>query len=568
MTPLTHAPPAPDPELDALVAACWPRAQAHWSRFLLLRDPADDGDQSGIARIHLGTRQVGLNYRLIREKGLLGCVEALLAHEVGHHVRYPGSLTVQARLHMLEKALLPLEGYSLINLFTDLLINDALRPALEEQLVRVYQAFQGERSVVDERVEAEPDPAFLFYLAVYEERWRREPGSLMGPGHDAFGREFPAYRAEAHVLGQDLFHLGPNLYTQFLYFVSVVSRYVRVREEKGPALADGPYDCGSGEPSADDWAEALTPDAREREAVERARREGWVRKEAAERLTDRDALARRIFSLPGAGGDDATRVPEVMAAYYRREAERYLLRPPPRLVFGEATTPTTLEEWEPGDPLRDVDWPATLAQRGPLLGAAQPLRRQRVAEAEGWEVPLWQPRVEVYLDVSGSMPDPRVTRNAMTLAAQVLVTGAIRAGGWARAVLYSGAAVPFLEWCRSEAELSRFLMHYVGGGTEFPFDLLRSSVSECRDLQPIRVVISDGDFHANYAAAPDRADVFAEAVAASPHFVLMLHATGDVDGRYGRAGAKVVTVAELEDYPAMAAALAAALFEGERHVAP
>src|SRR5262249_50522736 len=196
-------------------------------------------------------------------------------------------------------------------------------------------------------------------------------------------------------------------------------------------------------------------------------------------MTDRDALARRIHTLPGVGGDDATRVPEVMAAYYRRQADRYLLRPPPQLVHGEATTPTTLEEWEPGDPLRDVDWAATLAQRGPLLAAAQPLRRHRVAEAEGWEVPLWQPRVEIYLDVSGSMPDPRLTRNAMTLAAQILVTGAIRAGGWARVTLYSSSPVVYREWCRSETEVSKFLMHYICAGTAFPVGLLRESVSQC-----------------------------------------------------------------------------------------
>jgi hypothetical protein len=207
-----------------------------------------------------------------------------------------------------------------------------------------------------------------------------------------------------------------------------------------------------------------------------------------------------------------------------------------------------------------VDWAATIAQRGPLLGAAQPLRRQRVAEAEGWEVPLWQPRVEVYLDVSGSMPDPRTTRNAMTLAAQILVTGAVRAGGWARAVLYSGAPVVFWEWCRSETELSRFLMHYVGGGTAYPFHLLRQSVSECRAAQPVRVVITDSDFHHNYQAAPGNAGIFAEAARASPHFVLMLHGTGDETGAYGRAGARVLTVKDLKDYPTMAAALAAALF--------
>jgi hypothetical protein len=549
--------PAPDPELEALVVECWPRAQAHWSRFLLLRPPADDASQPTVAHIDLATRQVGLHYQLIREKGLLDCVEAILAHEVGHHVRYPATLAVQARLRLLEKALLPLEGYSVINLFTDLLINDTLRPALEAQLTRVYQAFTGE-------ADWERDPAFLFYLAVYEERWQLGPGSLMGPGHAAFGESYPDYRAEAQVLGQDLFHLGPNLYTQFLYFVSVVSRYVPPPKRESPASLD-PYACGCGEPSAEDWAEALTPDAREREAIRRAERAGWIRKEVAERMTDRDALARRIATLPGSRTADATRVPEVMAAYYRRQAERYLLRPPPQRAWGEATTPTTLEEWEPGEPLRDVDWAATITQRGPLLGAAQPLRRQRVAEAEGWEVPLWQPRVEVYLDVSGSMPDPRVTRNAMTLAAQILVTGAVRAGGWARAVLYSCAPVVFWEWCRSETELSRFLMHYVGAGTDFPFELLRTSVSECRAAQPVRVVITDADFHSNYQAAPGNAGTFAEAAGASPHFVLMLHGTGDMTGAYGRAGARVITVENLEDYPKMAAALAAALFEGDRH---
>ena len=32
----------------------------------------------------------------------------------------------------------------------------------------------------------ERDPAFRFYMAVYEERWGREPGSLVGPDEPAF----------------------------------------------------------------------------------------------------------------------------------------------------------------------------------------------------------------------------------------------------------------------------------------------------------------------------------------------------------------------------------------------
>jgi hypothetical protein len=546
----------PDPELDALVADCWPRAQEHWSRFLLLQPPGDDPKAASIAQIDLATRRIGLHYRLIRDKKLLDCVEALLAHEIGHHVRYPGTLATQARLRMLEKAILPLDNVSVVNLFTDLLINDVLWPAFGDRFARIYQSFTADQAAAD--------PAFLFFLSVYEERHGLAAGALMGDGRSELEKQHPNYRAEAQLLGQNLFHLGPNLYTQFLYFVSIVSRYVLLPEGEDETTKGAALDCGCGEPSADDWAEALTPDAREREAIRRAEREGWIRRELAERMTDRDVLARRIASLPGTQGDDATAVPEVMAAYYRRQAERYLLRPPPQLVHGEATTPTTLEEWEPGDSLRDVDWPATLTQRGPILGAGQPLRRHRVAEAEGWEVPLWQPRIEIYLDVSGSMPDPRRTRNAMTLAAQILATGAIRAGGWARAVLYSGAPVPFWEWCRSEVELSRFLMHYVGGGTEFPFHLLRKSVAECTAAQPIRVIITDSDFHRNYDAARDRA-VVAEAGRVSPQLILMLHATSDHGGRYTRAGAQIVTIDELEDYPTMAVALANTLFAGEPH---
>jgi hypothetical protein len=550
-----------DDGLAPAVAEAWPRAQAFWSRFLLLGPPCHQPGVGTVAQIDLGTRQVALDLDLIRSRGLADCLEAILAHEVGHHVRYPGTLAVHARMRLLERGLLPLKDYTLTNLFTDLMINDALRPAYEEQLCRVYRAFTGFG-------DWQADPAFAFYLAVYEERWRHGPGALLGEANErAFAREYPGYRAEAQVIGQELFHLGPNVYTQFLYFVSVVSRYVLPKGDREPTASD-PYSCGCGDPSPDDWADALTPDGREREAVRRARAEGWIDEATADRMTDREAADRRITALPGWGDSDATRVPEVMAAFYRREAEKYLLRPPPQLRHGEATTPTTLEEWEPGDAPRDIDWLATLLSRGPDLGAAAPLKRLRVAEAEGWEVPLWQPRVEVYLDVSGSMPDPRRTRNAMTLAAQILVTGAIRAGGWARATLYSSAPVVYREWCRSEVELSKFLMHYVGAGTDFPFGLLRESVRECGADQPIRVVITDHDFDHNYRAHPENAGVLAEAAARSPHFVLMLHAAdGPWTQPFRAAGARVIPVTDRDDYPAMAAALSAALFEGERHVA-
>jgi hypothetical protein len=547
-----HALPAP---LAASVEECWRRAQSRWSRFLLLARPAHDPAMEGIAQIDLKTRQVCLNGKTILEKGLEHTLEALLAHEIGHHVRYPGSLGVWARLRLMERSLIPLENYSLVNVFTDLLINEQLGGYYRNEFSQVYRTFSAD-------LNWRQDPAFVFYLAVYEELWQREPGELMGPARPRFERAYEGYRAQAHVLAQDLFHLGPNVYTQFIYFLSVISRYIQPKKRKDPKSLD-PYCCGRGQPSPEDWADALRPSGSEMDAVRRALAEGWIDAEQAERLGGQDVLERRIASLPGQATGNADQVPEIMAAYYRREADRYLFQPPPQRLMGEAIVPTTLEEWETGDPVQEIDWLATLVGRGEALGGIQPLKRERIADYEGLDVPLWQPRVEIYLDVSGSMPDPRTTRNAMTLAAQILTTATIRASGAVRALLYSSGHVSYWTWCRSEIEISRFIMHYIGAGTEFPFPVLKESVAECRAAHPIRIVITDRDFDHNYGQATENARIFAEAAAASAQLILLQRDPTDQQrGVYERLGARVVPVDDLEDFPKMAAALSFALFAG------
>jgi hypothetical protein len=538
------------------VADRWPAATKHWSRFLLLSEPIDDSDQHAIAQIDMAVRKVSLNYAMIADKDLLASVEAILAHEVGHHVRYPGSLAVEARLRLLERQLLPFPNYSLVNHFEDLLINERLGRTMRDELAAVYKAFNADAFAGD--VQSRRDPAFSFYMVIYEELWRLRPGELLGPVRDEFAAMYPNYRADAQLLAQDLFNLGPNIYTQFVYFLSVMIRYVDP-PSMGPATGVA-HECGRGDPTPDDWAEALSPNAREREALERAIREGWLNEAQRQRISSGD-LEDRIAGLPGFGTAEAQLVPEVMAAFYRQQAERYLFRPPKQRMLGEAIVPTTSEDWEVGDPVRDIDWLTTLLRRGDQLGAAAPMKRTKVAEYEGYDVSFWQPRVEIYLDVSGSMPNPTCSKNAMTLAAQILVAGTVRAGGWVRAALYSGDTVAYWEWCRSEVEMSRFLMHYIGGGTDFPFARLDESVAECGNEQPIRVVITDPDFDRNYDADATAADVVLRAASASPQLILLLHhAQTDKISRYRNVGATVIEVADMEDFPKMAADLTFALF--------
>jgi hypothetical protein len=553
-----RAPAQAPAEVLAAFETCWPKAKARWAPFLLLRPPVHETHDLELARIDLRTREVAVNGKTVLDQRLVDCMEAILAHEVGHHVRYPGTLVVSARLQLLERQLIPIPGYNFANLFTDLLINAELAevdPLLREALARVYRSFQP-------RQDWGRDPSFLFYMTIYEELWRLEPGTLLGPLHEtAMAQRFPDYRADAHVLAQDIFRLGPNIYTQFLYFLAVMTRYLRIPKGNKKAHNGDPLRCGHGDPSPEDWADALTPTLAEREAIERARAEGWIRHEDADRLSDREALDRRVAALPGQGGHVAEQVPEIMAAYYRRLAEQHLVRPPPRLVLGEAIVPTTLEEWDVGDPMSEIDWLSTLRLRGEKLGGISPLRRERVAEYEGADVPWGQRKVEIYLDVSGSMPDPRKTVNAMTLAALVLAVGAIRSGGSVRALLYSGAHVRLWEWCRSEIEVSRFLMHYIGGGTVFPFDVLDESVKESATACPVRVIITDQDFDRNYDSSSAHQPIFAQAARRSAPLVLLQYSLASSPmPRYREAGVQVVQVTKLEDYPHMAGALGRALF--------
>lgn len=541
----------PGRSLDDLVAEAWPRAQAHWSSFLAMTDPVLATALPAVAQIHLGTRQVSLDAGEIRKHGLEDCIEALLAHEVGHHVRYPGTLAVQARMRLLERSLIPYPDCSVINLFTDLMINEQLGAVYRAPLVRAYRALAPVERWQD-------GPLLGFYLTVYEEIWQLPPGHLLGAAATGYEAAYPGFRADAQLLAQDLFHLEPNLYTQFLFFLSVALRYL-APPSGAPATLDGR--CSSGEPSVDDWADAITPSAQERAAVARALREGWIRRELADRLVGEHARERRIAGLPGAGTDDARQVPEIMASYYRQEAERHLFRVPTRRVLGEAVVPTTLDDWELGDPVRSIDWQATLRSRGDIYGAASPLRRDIVADHEGLEQPAERPRVEIYLDVSGSMPNPIVSINAMTLAAEVLAVGAVRAEGAVRALLYSTGTTELWSWCRSEAEIARFLMHYIGAGTAFPFDRLAASVRECGREQPHRVVITDRDFDTNFDADREHAVTVAEAASRGRLVLLLHHPAPERVRGYEALGASVVAVAELDDLPRAAASLARALFE-------
>ncbi|MEM9073379.1 MAG: DUF58 domain-containing protein [Myxococcota bacterium] len=535
------------PSLEAAIAERWDAAKAHWARSLRLHLPKIDNEDPSLARLDLRSRQVFINGERIRNEGLLPSLEAILAHEVGHHARWPRTLAMTARLRLVEQQLIPVEHFSAINLFTDLLINEHLgRRGLAHELAAVYLAGGAN---------AETAATFLFTLAVYEELWQLTPRALVSTGHEKLARIYPAYRSEAHLVAQDLFRLGPNIITQFLFFLSVLSRYW-VADQEGDQHSDH---CGcDDEPSNDDWASALDPHAMEDEAVDRAEKEGWLNRDQIDRLKDARRLGQRSSGLPGHEGSE--RVSAIMAAWYRRTAERYLIEPPPMHQLGGAIVPTVIREWEPSESVQRIDWITTLARRGPRYGAAAPFVREPARDRDGVSTTLWETRVEIFLDVSGSMADPTEGENAMTLAAMILATGTTRAGGWVRAHLYSSEVESRWEWTRSPTVLSEFLMNYVGGGTEFPFEVLAKSLDES-PAQPLRVIFSDQDFDMNVTDYAPESSQLLQTAAHAPGTILVLYSPNrEMCRTYERWGLRVVPVWAEDEFPVVAANLARALF--------
>ncbi len=544
-----------DVDLEALLDEAFPRALQRYSQYLLVRRPVIDDDGTILARIDLSSRSIRLGGQAILNAQLADSLEGLVTHVIGHHVGFPGSTVAHARLLLLERCFLPNLPRTMTVPLYELLVDERLVRTsphdmpIEDELCRILA----------KRAEGSPeDMLFLFQCAVAEELWQRPEGEILGNTRADFDEAFPHNRFDARLVAQNLFAYAPDLTLQYLYFASIAFPYAFQSSPQGQGADPGTI---ANQPTAEEWAEALVPQKTEKEAINKALEDKFFSSKMAQKLKNQD-LSQRAASVPGQGQDRSRLVTDVMAAHYRREAEKYLFAPPPVATWSEALVPTTVEEWEPGEPVADIDWLTTLRLRGEDLGTAMPLVRERIADEEGFVVPSFEGRTEIYLDVSGSMPDPTQALNAMTLAAQILVTGTLRAGGAARALLYSDKHEKLWEFCRSESMISRFLMRYIGGGTSFPFEVLAKSVESERNLQPIRVIITDTDFDYNYDSRPENAGIFKRAAENSPALVLLLHTPNrDRVRLYEQAGARVVPVRMLSDFPVMAAALAHSLFD-------
>mgnify|MGYP001085697423 CR=1 FL=1 len=491
--------------IDAWRAA-WPEALAVWSKFTRLRDPSlcasrveasKQGLSGSFAMIRLLDQSVVVDLSLVTELGLDGYALEILAHEIGHHILAPGSAGDQFRLlARMRRALPTLEQHApmVANLYTDLFINDRLQRQANLRMADIYRKLQQGRTA---QAEAKSGGVWTLYMRIYENLWQLEKGELGGAGAENEADE----RLDTDAwLGARLIRVYANDWmlaagrfaTLLLpYLVDDTdalspSRYLQDTRD----AARGCQTYGAQQIEDDEEGGAIHPvhdkrisglDGEEPQGEAPAKQGGGQLREPFE-LGD-------ILKASGIDLSDH----EIAIRYYRERALPHLVAFPSRPV-PESQEPQMegLEAWEIGDPLEEIDWLQSVMQSPRPVPGVTTMRRvygrepARAIDA----VPV---DLDMYVDSSGSMPNPQAHTSFLTLAGAVIALSALRAGAKVQVTLWSGKneVMQTPGFVRDEDLILGVLTEFFGGGTCFPIHCLRKSYAGKRERPAHILMISD-----------------------------------------------------------------------------
>ena len=478
-----------DTELVERWRAGWPAALAHWSKYTRLRDPrlctssldaAQEGLSGSFAMIRLSDKSVVIDLPQVRHYRLADYAVEVLAHEIGHHVLAPATPADHFRLiARIRKGLPTLEGHApmVANLFTDLLINDRLQHQEGLRMDAIYRRMAEARPAGQE-----VGALWQFYTGIYEQLWSLERGVLGGPTEDArlLGDAWLGARV-VRVYARDWL-VGANR------FAALVLPYL-VEDSEALGAAAALFDtreAGAGsEPAGVSGAEAGEADAvhpSEDRAITGRGEDGEGETPVQDEPRGGGGQRREPFEygeILRAAGVTLTDE-QVAARYYREQALPHLVRFPARMQSRSAEPQVEgVEAWDIGDPLDEIDWLSTLSQ-SPIPVPGLTTVRRLYGEEPGQAERVDPVDLDLYVDSSGSMPNPQRQVSYLTLAGAIIALSALRAGSRVQATLWSSKDQVLCTggFVRNENEILAVLTGYFGGGTAFPIHQLRDTYAD------------------------------------------------------------------------------------------
>jgi hypothetical protein len=495
----------------------WPRALEIWSKYTRLHDPllcvhqidaAKEGLSGSFAMIRLLDKSVVVDLETVTKLGLQDYAVEVLAHEIGHHILAPATVSDQFRLlARIRKALPTLERHApmLANLYTDLLINDRLKRAHGLRIEAIYERIYATNAAQPQHG---ANQVWMLYMGIYEHLWQLTQGSLGGP---TASNEHKSIAGDAW-LGARLIRVYANDWMDAAgRFASLLLPYLVDDEQFANQMRylHDTENAGRGcDPSG-----GIDRENNEESGVLHPADDPLITGESARPRSSAGNLAGHsqgqqrepfeygeLLKAMGLRLDNH----EIAVRYYREMARPHLVRFPTRLA-NQSKEPQLedLDPWELGDPIDDVDWLQSLTQSPrPIPGVSLVKRhygQEIVQHRDKQPVDL-----DMYVDSSGSMPNPMVNLSYPALAGAVIALSALRAGSKVQVTLWSGTD-QFMHtqgFVRDENQILRVLTSFFGGGTAFPIHRLRDTYAARKATdRPVHILmISDDGIDTMFAA--------------------------------------------------------------------
>ena len=486
----------------------WQQALLAWSRYTRLRYPvlcrshveaSRYGLSDSFAMIRFADQSVVIDMQAIDELDLHDCAVEILAHEIGHHVLSPATTTDHTRMiaRMLPNLPTVEKRVNMVaNLYSDLLINHHLKQQCDLHLDHVYRKLNRQSS---------QSQVWHLYMRIYEILWLCAPGELGGCS-DSDSMEGDAWLGARiiKVYGRDVLKGAARFAALLLPYLLAdqdaskqLNSLMDTRTASSGQMPSGLIEADQDEddrihPSEDkalagDRVKDIdSPTTEPQEAGKRGStgqyrqpfEYGEILRAAGISISDHDAAVR----------------------YYKERALPHIVPFPSRpaaRVFDQI--PEGTELWESGEALENVDWFASQTFSPVIIPGVTTVQRVW-ADAPGHEPEIQPCYLDIYVDCSGSMPNPQVSISYTALAGAILCLSALRAGAAVQVTLWSGKH-QFRKtdgFVRNEQSVLTTLTDYLGGGTAFPLHVMRDTylhptAQQPMLAQPVHIVVLSDD---------------------------------------------------------------------------
>ena len=405
----------------------------------------------------------------------------LMAHEMGHHKWIPYDYKTSV---LIIDSVYTITGTQdraihIANIYEDLVINNSL---LKDKSLPMHMPYQ--KMTVKNEVVA---PFWTIYMRTYEQLWlvkilsdaqRATISSIME--NDA--------KAIAKIIQQSN---ARNYITQAKEVANIINKYYDDSTKLTPNLLGGDSSAVrrktiAGKPILGKYSTKATKKATEgmSRKQEQETKSGTIRS-----LPEYQDLMQRMGIADNIG--------EATIDYYLDLARQYAVQFPSVPRHHGSEIMEGVADWDPSmDPLERLDMVLTI-QSGIVIPGITTVQREWV-EGQDIKETIEPPDLMLYVDASGSMPNPSEELSPLVLAATIAMESALNAGKQVRACSYETQAnYSAMEGMSdNQSEIMKHLVHHKTkySSTEFPFQDLVNIYHQYQNEPVHLVVVSDDDF--------------------------------------------------------------------------